>query len=343
NLAVPFIRISNINTPSVSSGNNFNNPKPYYDRIVDEATTKGIAHEAKLRGGSFFTVWLGYTDALRYATSGGTTALVSTETFKANITAVIDSLLSVPNSKGVIATIPYVDQFPVVTNNNRRLTSTTDPAKNPVRLTEAEATEFNTAIGAQIFSGAAGNNNFFAIKTGSGSIRQLKTNQDFIVRGADLDKVGKGQVDPNGIRNCTPNTNERTKLGFIAPISDTAVLDKVEIETLRAQIDAYNNAINEVVASRNANGTRVATVDMVTFYRNLSDPNVGIQYGSLIVRANHASLGPDFGGFYSLDRTNPTPRGQALLANEFLKVIDQTFGSNFTLYDPADFRGNKIP
>lgn len=343
NLAVPFIRIENINTPAVSAGTSFNNPLPYYNRLVDVATTKGLAQEARLRNASFFTIWLGYTDALRYATTGGTTALVTTEVFKTNIYVLLDSLLSVPNAKGVIATIPYVDQFPVITNNNRRLTSSTDPAKNPVKFTQVQADEFNAVIGKNIFSGALGNNNFYAIQKTDGSIRQLKTTQDFIVRGADLDKTGLGKVDSLSVRNCIANLNQRSKLGFAKALSDTAVLDKEEIITLRAQIDAYNNAIIEAIAERNNNGFKLALVDMNLFYKNLLDPSSGIQYGSLITRANHASLGPDFGGFYSLDRINPTPRGQSLIANEFIKSINQYFGSNFTLYDPASFRANKIP
>jgi hypothetical protein len=35
------------------------------------------------------------------------------------------------------------------------------------------------------------------------------------------------------------------------------------------------------------------------------------------------------GGAFSLDGVHPTARGYALLANEFLKSIDATYGSNF--------------
>jgi lysophospholipase L1-like esterase len=346
NLAVPFIRITNINTAAVSSGSAANNPKPYYDRITSIGT-KGIAYEAKARAGSFFTVWLGYTDALRYATSGGTTALVSTSVFEANINAILDSLLANPNAKGVVGLVPYVHQFPVVTNNNRRLTSSNDPVRNPVRLTQDEASTFNTAIGvANLFKGTTGNNNYYAIEvsgTNPKTIRQLNVSNDFIVRANDLNKAGKGKIDPFSVRSCTPDTTQRNKLGFTKAFSDTAVLDKGEVDTLITRIKTYNDAIRKAVSEKNVNGTRIAIVEFDKFFTQLSDPLQGIAFGSTIVRTNHPALGPDFGGFFSMDRINPTPKGQALLANEYLKVINQTFGSNFSLYDPDNFRANSIP
>lgn len=342
NLAVPFLRITNINSAAVSSGTNYNNPAPYYERFT-ETGTKGIASEARKRGACFFSVWLGYVDALRYATSGGTTALVSEADFKKNIEAILDSLLATPNSKGVIANIPYVDLFPVVTNNNRRLTSTTDPARTPLRLTAAQADSYNAAIGSNIFSGAAGNRNFFAYTTGTGTLKNINTSKDFVVRSNVLDSVGIGPRDSLMVRSCTPNLTPRTAMGLKYPIPNDAVLDQYEIVALRAQIDVYNNIIKDAVTARNNNGIRLAIVDMKDFYNRLTDPLYGIAYGTNIIRANQPSLGPDFGGFYSLDRHTPTAKGQALLANEFIKVINQYYGATLSLYDPADFKGNVLP
>ena len=341
NLSVPFIPIANINSNTVASGTKSTNAKPYFDRIVSPSSL-GIASEAKRRGASFFTVWLGYEDLVNYATSGGTTNLLSVDVFTTNINAVLDSLLSVPNAKGVIANIPYVDLFPIVTNNNRRLTSSNDPARNPVRLTATKADEFNAALGITSFSGKTGNANNFAIQTSSG-IRQLETSKDFIVASRVLDSVGIGFRDAQSLRNCKPDSSQREQVGFVKPILNYAVLDKDEVKKLRTQIDLLNQVIAQAVQSRNTGGTRLAIVDLNAFYTALTDPLRGIAYGSEIIRANHPSLGPDFGGFYSLDRFHPTPKGHALLANEFLKAINISFGSNFSVLNPDNFRGNIIP
>jgi hypothetical protein len=343
NLSVPFIRITNINTPTVSAGTAYNNPLPYYNNITSGGTL-GIASEAKARKGTFFTVWLGYVDALRYATSGGTTALVTSAAFKQNIEDLLDSLLATPGSKGVIGNVPYVDQFAVIFNSNRRLTSTSDPARNPVYLTNNQVNNYNASLGSNVLNGGPGfNKNYFVIKTGTGSIRQLNVEKDFIVRANVLDSVGIGPRDSLAVRNCTPNYQPREQVGLLTPINTNAVLDEDEIITLRNQIDAYNAIIVEAVLARNAGGTRLAIVDLNDFYTRLNDPKYGIHYGTQIIRGNHANLGPDYGGFYSLDRIQPTPKGHALLANEFIKVINANFGSNLHLFDPALFRGNLIP
>lgn len=351
NLSVPFLPIKYINSPagSIPSASTSTSPKPYYDHIVDPASA-GIASEAKKRAGTFFTVWIGYEDALIFAKSGGTKPLPSTIEFISNLTALTDSLLAVPGASGIIANIPYVDQFPVITNNNRRLTSSTDPAKNPVKFDSTTAVKYNSALGSNLFTYNTGNKNYYAIQTGTGAVRQLtdptkdpiKNNLDYIVRSNVLDSVGKGKIDPLAVRKCVADTNQRTLIGFTKPIANADVLDKDEIAALRVQIDAYNQAIADLVAARNAAGIKLAIVDLKTFYAKLTDPIYGIPYGSDIVRANHSSLGPDFGGFYSLDRYTPTPKGQSILANEFIKVINSAFAASLPFYNPGDFRGNEI-
>jgi len=53
------------------------------------------------------------------------------------------------------------------------------------------------------------------------------------------------------------------------------------------------------------------------------------------------------GGAFSLDGVHPTARGYALIANEFMKAIDVTYGSNFeasgNLYDIGDYPTNYSP
>ena len=53
------------------------------------------------------------------------------------------------------------------------------------------------------------------------------------------------------------------------------------------------------------------------------------------------------GGAFSLDGVHPTARGYALIANEFMRSIDATYGSNFeaseNFYDIGDFPTNYSP
>lgn len=339
NLAVPFIPVDSINVAITTGGSKSTNPKPYFARITS-AGTLGIASEAKKRGATFFTIALGDVDVLKYATSGGTKTLITQALFKQNIEALLDSLLAVPGSKGVIANIPYVDLYPIVTVNNRRLTSTTDPARNPVRLSAAAVAKFNASLGSNLYS-AAPAKSYYAIKTGvTNTLRQLDPTKDFIVTSSVLNKSGIGKVDSACIRSCTADLTSRDSSGFKAVFANSAVLDQEEIAFLRAQIDGYNQIIFDAVTARNAGGVRVAIVDLKSFYTKLSDPLYGIATGTeLIVKTNHPASGPDFGGFFSLDRTQPTPLGQALLANEFIKTVNANFSSSLKLYEAGELSG----
>ena len=53
------------------------------------------------------------------------------------------------------------------------------------------------------------------------------------------------------------------------------------------------------------------------------------------------------GSAFSLDGVHPTARGYALLANEFMKAIDVTYGSNFeasgNMLNVGDYPTNYSP
>jgi lysophospholipase L1-like esterase len=49
------------------------------------------------------------------------------------------------------------------------------------------------------------------------------------------------------------------------------------------------------------------------------------------------------GGYFSLDGVHPNPRGQALLANEFIRVINARFGATLPPVDIRLYRQNILP
>lgn len=63
-------------------------------------------------------------------------------------------------------------------------------------------------------------------------------------------------------------------------------------------------------------------MDANTLLNQLADG--GIMSGDFTLTSNLVT-----GGAFSLDGIHPTARGYALLANEFMKAIDLTYGSNF--------------
>ena len=92
----------------------------------------------------------------------------------------------------------------------------------------------------------------------------------------------------------------------------------------------YNNYITAKAAEKN-----IALAETDDFYKSLS---AGIVFNGIGLNPNFVS-----GGAYSLDGINLNPRGNALLANEFIKAINAKYKSNIPTVDVTLFRGVIFP
>lgn len=105
--------------------------------------------------------------------------------------------------------------------------------------------------------------------------------------------------------------------GVSLPLADKWVLLPSEQDEIMMATDSFNTTI-EAAATQ----AGLAFVDANMLMQELADGNYssgGFEPTSALVT----------GGVFSLDGVHPTGRGNALIANEFLKVIDATYGSNF--------------
>ena len=105
--------------------------------------------------------------------------------------------------------------------------------------------------------------------------------------------------------------------GISLPLEDKWVL----IPSEQAEIAAATEAFNQIIAAT-ANQAGLALVDANTLLNQLA--NGGITSGDFTLTSSLVT-----GSAFSLDGIHPTARGYALLANEFMKAIDATYGSNF--------------
>ncbi|MDC6388123.1 G-D-S-L family lipolytic protein [Maribacter sp. PR1] len=105
--------------------------------------------------------------------------------------------------------------------------------------------------------------------------------------------------------------------GISLPLEDKWVLIPSEQEEIAVATEAFNQIIATV-----ASQAGLALVDANTLLDQLA--NGGITSGDFTLTANLVT-----GSAFSLDGIHPTARGYALLANEFMKAIDATYGSNF--------------
>jgi lysophospholipase L1-like esterase len=123
--------------------------------------------------------------------------------------------------------------------------------------------------------------------------------------------------------------------GISLPLEDQWVLVPTEIDEIVMAINGFNSTIQ---ASASASG--FGLVDVNAIFQQMS--SVGYTDGDYTLTADLV-----FGGAVSLDGFHPTSRGYALVANEMMKAIDATYGSNFeasgNLVDLGDFPTNYSP
>lgn len=110
------------------------------------------------------------------------------------------------------------------------------------------------------------------------------------------------------------------------PLPDNAVLSAAEVATIRARVAAFNNIIREVAGQ---NGAAVADIN------GLLDQaaTTGFPVGGNIVLTNAFLTG----GIFSYDGVHPTPLGNAVAANEFIRAINGRFGAGIPPVDLIPF------
>jgi hypothetical protein len=308
---------------------------PFYWRFAS-APGASLLGDALAAKGTFFTYWLGSHDVLSYALSGGSgnpnpgtdpnsygpNDLTDPLVFAVVLNGSLDALLAAgPNTKGVIATLPEVDRLPFFQLINAGLTSGGANAVLPFNLSAAQAAGLNAGY-ARLGPVAAGVNfkagkvNYPVIATATG-LRHLDPSKDFLTFFTPQDSLLAGPISA-----CNPGM--RGGWGITKPIPGHFVFDQAEAELVRARVAAFNSIIRQQADSR---ADRLALADMHALLGGLD--------------AVRNSIAP--GGYFSVDGVHPNPRGQAVIANEFIKAINAKFASTLPPVDPGKYRQNTLP
>lgn len=123
--------------------------------------------------------------------------------------------------------------------------------------------------------------------------------------------------------------------GVSLPLEDKWCLTPTEQNEIAMATNTFNATIQAT-----ASQAGLAFVDANALLNQLA--NGGIPSGSFVLDGSLV-----FGGAFSLDGVHPTARGYALIANEFMKAIDETYGSNFeasgNLVNVGDYPTNFSP
>lgn len=286
---------------------------PWAARFYKSPTTQSPLEVALQPVPTFFTMWLGSNDVLGYALAGGkgkaegtsVTDISPVTAFAATYDICVKALVDI-GAKGVLINIPDVTTIPYCT---------TVPAKGLALTRKGQVDSLNGFYAAAGFTNISFTlgANYFVIEdsTAPGYRRQIKPGEYVLL-----------SVPQNNLK-CLG-------WGSITPIPNEYVLTQTEINNIQTATSAFNNIIASTATKYN-----LGLVDANAYMRTLQ---TGITW-------NGVSYGPAFvtGGAFSLDGVHLTPRGYGLIANEIIRVINQTYKSTVPGVDINKYHGILFP
>ena len=328
---------------------------PYFVRTATSPTAT-VLGDAMSKNPTFFTNWVGDMDVLAFATSGGTgkdqTGNMDPASYGPNditdpnvfasVYSTITNTLTASGAKGVCATIPNVTSIPYFTTvpyNPVPLDAGTaallnqsfaqyngglQAAKNAGLITADEASRrtivFHEGVGNAVTISDEGLTNLATL--GLPPYRQA-TASDLIVLTAR--SVIGTRVDGNPLQ-----IN-----GVSVPLGDQWVLVPSEIELINTATTNFNNTIKAIAASK---GLAVADMNAV-----LTQLVTGLQSADgQIYKAGYFSPATANTVVFSLDGVHPNARGYAIVANEFIKVINSHYKAHLPFVIPGQYPGATV-
>jgi hypothetical protein len=364
NMGVPGAKSFHLLAPGYGQAN------PYFGRFASSATTSVLADAmAQTPAFTFFSLWIGNNDVLGYALSGGTgknqlgnldpstyggNDITDPNVF-ANVYNTLLTTLTSKQAKGVIANIPYVTTIPQFTTVPYNPLSTSllgsgDPAvgvatikslntslygplnkaltafmagdrikllsetgNNPLLIKDESLEDLSAKLTAAL-TDALGAPTAAAFGAIYGQARQA-TQRDLFLLGTQRVIGATNPLAPASIN----------KFGITFPLQDKDVLIPAEIAELKIATDAFNATIKTL-----ADAKGLAFVDANALLTKVATG--GVRFGQYQLSSSYV-----VGGAFSLDGVHPAPQGYALIANEFLKAINEKYGSTLRMYDVTNY------
>jgi hypothetical protein len=345
NMGVPGAKIFHLGFPGYGDISNLaiGAANPYYVRHATTPDATVIGDAVSLNP-TFFTLWIGNNDILSYATSGGAGVdrtgnqnvlsygfndITDPGVFAFTYQALVDALTA-NGAKGVVATLPDVTSIPYFT---------TVPY-NPVPLDAGTAAFVNNAYAT--YNGglqfAAGNGLITAAEAAQRTITFAAGQNPVVIVDEDLTNL-TGFGIPNyrmttiddllilpssGFIGTQADPNDPSSVNGVGiPLADNWVLTSTEVQMVRTARTAYNNAIVSIAAAND-----LAVADMATKLEELVS---GLRTTDGQVYTNNyfnGSANSVSTVVFSLDGVHPNARGYAIVADEFIRVVNEKYGSD---------------
>ncbi len=306
NFGVPFISSIRLNDAAYGDPSNGGH-NPYFARMASSPSASMVS-DLSARDMTFCSVQIGTDEVMDYARKGASTGSLvpASGPAGAGFDGSVQQIMDIIESKGakaVVATIPDVMSAPYFTTI-------------PFDGLDLDAESVETLN--QIYNPIGIN---FVIGKNA-----------FMIEDPDAGVFGVRQMVPGELilLNVPLDSVKCYKMGSVFPFRDEFILTNSEQEEIRAKTEEYNQVL---VNMANSKGFAVVREDY--FYKSIS---TGIVYNGVSLNAQFVS-----GGAYSLDGLRLNPRGNALLANEYIRAINKKYNARIPYADPIKYEGIVFP
>ncbi len=341
---------------------------PYFVRFASSQSAS-VMEDAMLLEPTFFSLWIGNNDVLGYATSGGAgedqtnntdpatygqNDITDPNVFASVYSQMVESLTATATG-GVLINIPDVTSVPFFTTvPNNALALNAETADNLTGFFQALSQVFMgvlvqegvpepqaQAIASQYALQFNEGPNRFLIETEASETNPLgfrqMTDEELLlltINQADLSQgYGSVRMTPEvmevlGLLQQEEQPNEaQVQMLFdaVAAIEDKDVLDSDEIENIQNATTAYNEAIAAI-----AQANELAVLDSNALLGGLAESGYPFDGGT--VTSTFVT-----GGAFSLDGIHLTPRGYAIVANEIIAEINDTYDASVPLVNIGNY------
>lgn len=310
NMGVPGAKVTTVVYPGYGNTSfGLGNYNPYFARMLKqtEESTASMLSKSVEQNATFFSVFIGNNDVLGYSTDGGASGSITPSAGAAGVgfDASYDVIINGMTANGAKGVVANV---PYVTS----LPYFTTIPYNGLTLDANQAAQLTSAYSALGISFSAGANAFMIQDPAApGGVRKIKSTELVLI------------TTPQDSLKCAG-------WGSSKPLANKYVLTETEINSIKTATDAYNNKIKNVADTKG-----LAYVDVNAF---MAKAQKGVVFNGVTSSTTFVS-----GGAFSLDGIHLTPRGNALLANEFIKAINTKFGSSIPQVDANKYVGVKFP
>ena len=168
---------------------------------------------------------------------------------------------------------------------------------------------------------------FLIYDAGNGDIRQLPAGSRVLLTAAT--KLGTGFGIPPTLAS-QPPFNQLPDAG--KPLSGNDVLTPDEITAIAARAVEYNTVIQQAASSRD-----IPVANIQALFDRFTAPT-GYRVGPFTFNAGYIS-----GGIFSFDGFHLTDIGYMFFANEYIRTINQSYGTEIPLASLTQFFENNDP